>query len=135
MSFHQPTRSRCNVWIICRQSSFLVFNTSNAVKLLSHISLDRLERLQRKAARICLHLPLTHAKNTPTFCIASNGQHYFHPLMLNIYSSHILCSTIMPHHIYSRCILLAACNPRIIYVALVFGTCQFRGLIAVSRLP
>ena len=28
MSLHQPTCSRCNVWIMCRQSSFLVFNRS-----------------------------------------------------------------------------------------------------------
>ena len=54
---------------------------------------------------------------------------------LNIYSSRILCATIMPHHIYSRCILLATCNLRIIYVALVLGTCQLRGLTAVSILP
>eukprot|EP00117_Sycon_ciliatum_P046039 scpid19225/ scgid33023/ Probable RNA-directed DNA polymerase from transposon X-element; Reverse transcriptase len=74
---------------------------SNALTPLSHTSLDRLERLQRKAARICLHLPLyTHLEHShllhrikwPTLFSRFKVKHilFAHSLRHNYAPPHIL---------------------------------------------
>ena len=74
---------------------------SNALTPLSHTSLDRIERLQRKAARICLHLPLyTHLEHShllhrikwPTLFSRFKVKHilFAHSLRYNYAPPHIL---------------------------------------------
>ena len=75
---------------------------SNALTPLSHTSLDRLERLQRKAARICLHLPLyTHLEHSHLLHRIKWPTLFSRFKVKHILFAHSLCHIYAPPHILS----------------------------------
>ena len=130
---------------------------SHALTPLSHTSLDGLERLQRKAARICLHLPLyTHLEHSyllhrikwPTLISRFKVKHilFAHSLRHNYAPPHILSlhtvSNVQPSYNLRRSRTWHFPTPRTdrclhspLYKALHYFNCFAKSLLVLPSNP